>query len=73
MAKGDVPRGDPHPHWEGSRVGRVQEAEAIQVPGWKQPPWQLPQLVPCLCCAEPCVDVSVLAIKILNKEEVSSL
>lgn len=63
----------PIPTRQESRVRRVQEAEAVQVPGWRQSPWQLPQLVPCPCCAEPCVDVSVLAIKILNKVEVSSL
>lgn len=35
---------------------------------WSWLPHSPPRLVLCLCCAEPCVDVSVLAIKVLNKK-----
>lgn len=71
----DVPRGSPHASCRGAGCpARVHGAEAIRAcQGGAGRPGSLPQPVPCPCCAEPCVDVSVLAIKILNKEELSSL
>lgn len=61
----------PIPTGKGAGWGRFRKQKQSKCQG-EAATRQLSQLVPCLCCAEPRVDVSVLAIKILN-EEVSSL
>lgn len=79
----DVPCEDSHATCGGAEWGarcpaRVQEAEST--PSVRV---ELATVAACsswchalcrgMCCAEPCVDVSVLAIKVLHKVEASSL
>ena len=61
------PQGTPPPQL-GALLGLRELKRSVRARVGPAAPGSLPQLVPCPCRAEPCVDVSVLAIKVLNKE-----